>query len=242
MAETAVIVGASGGIGRAVASALAADGYHLVLNSRRAGPLEELAAALPDAAWVAGDGADEGVAERVRELAGEVAVLVHTAGILVNSPAREQPAEVFDRVLRANLSSAYASVHALLPAMRAGSRIVFVSSTSALHPTRGLTAYTAAKAGLKAMAGVLARELEEDGISVHVVSPGPVDTAMLDADTRRFAVLAPEDVAGAITWVAGLPPEVVVPELLIHAPVRGPFATRWYEPPVSPDGGDRTPP
>ena len=242
MPETSVIVGASGGIGRAVAEALSADGYRMVLNARREAPLRELAEQLHDAVWVAGDCADEAVAERLRHAAGNVSILVHTAGMLVKSETREQPVEVFDEVIRTNLRSAYVCARALLPAMRAGSRIVFISSTSALRPTVGLTAYTAAKAGMNAMAGVLARELEEDGIGVHVVAPGPVDTPMLDADPRRFAVLMPADVAGVVRWLTQMPPEVVVPEVIMHAPVRGPFATRWTDAPVSGQNRGRTAP
>jgi NAD(P)-dependent dehydrogenase (short-subunit alcohol dehydrogenase family) len=233
MSRTAVIVGASSGIGRAVAEALAADGDHrLVLNARRETPLRELAGRLGGGAtWVAGDCADEEVAERIAAAAGEVALFVHSAGILVESPMRDQSAEVFDEVVRTNLRSAYVTARALRPAMPAGSRMVFVSSTSPLRATAGLTAYSAAKAGMNAMAGVLARELEPEGIGVHLVSPGPVDTPMLDADPRSLAVLRPEDVANAVLWLVRLPPEVVVHEISMRAPVRGPFATRWTERP-----------
>jgi NAD(P)-dependent dehydrogenase (short-subunit alcohol dehydrogenase family) len=231
MSRTAVIVGASSGIGSAVAEALAADDYRVVLNARREQPLSELAEALGGATWVAGDCANEEVAERIVAAAGEVALFVHSAGILVESPMRDQSVEVFDEVVRTNLRSAYVTARALRPAMQAGSRMVFVSSTSALRPTAGLTAYSAAKAGMNAMAGVLARELEPEGIGVHLVSPGPVDTPMLDIDPKRLAVLRPEDVAEVVRWLARLPPEVVIPQIAMHAPMRGPFATRWTDRP-----------
>lgn len=226
-----MIVGASSGIGRAVAEALAADDYRVVLNARREQPLRELAEALGGATWVAGDCADEEVAERIAAAAGELALFVHSAGILVESPMRDQSAEVFDEVVRTNLRSAYVTARAMRPAMPPGSRMVFVSSTSALRPTAGLTAYSAAKAGMNAMAGVLARELEPEGIGVHLVSPGPVDTPMLDIDPKRLAVLRPEDVAEIVRWLARLPPEVVIPQIAMHAPMRGPFATRWTDRP-----------
>jgi NAD(P)-dependent dehydrogenase (short-subunit alcohol dehydrogenase family) len=229
MTKTAVIVGASSGIGRAVAEALVPDGYRVVLNARREGPLRELADSLGDAEWVAGDCADEAVAERLRAAAGEVDLFVHSAGILVSAEMRDQDVSVFDDVLRTNLRSAYVMAQALRPAMPAGSRMIFLSSISGRHPQRRLTAYSAAKAGLEAMAVALAAELEVDGIGVHVVAPGPVDTPMLADDPRPLAVLRPEDVAATVCWLAALPPEVLIHHVTMRAPIRGPYATRWSQ-------------
>jgi NAD(P)-dependent dehydrogenase (short-subunit alcohol dehydrogenase family) len=229
MTRTAVIVGASSGIGRAVAEALVPDGYRVVLNARRESALRKLAGALGNAAWVAGDCADEEVAERLRAAAGKVDLLVHSAGILVSAEMRDQDVGVFDDVLRTNLRSAYVMARALRPAMPAGSRMIFLSSISGRHPQRRLSAYSAAKAGLEAMATALAAELEVDGIGVHVVAPGPVDTPMLADEARSFSVLRPEDVAETIRWLAAMPPEVLIHHVTMRAPIRGPFATRWSQ-------------
>ena len=93
---------------------------------------------------------------------------------------RKESLETFESVLRTNLTSAFVVAHAALPAMPAGGRMVFLSSSSAHAPQPGKSAYSASKAGLNVFAGALAKEVERDGIAVHVVTTGPVATPMLD--------------------------------------------------------------
>ena len=114
--------------------------------------------------------------------------------------------------------------------MRAGSRFVFISSSAAHEPMRARTAYSAAKAGMNAFAGALAREVDRDGINVHVVTPGPVKTEMLqDVPFEMYAIRA-GDVADAVAWLDTVDPAVDVPEIRLHAVTRGPSA----RPPVVP--------
>src|SRR4051812_35853128 len=167
MARTAVVIGASGGIGAACARELRSRGFTLVLNARREGPLSALAEGL-DATFVAGDCGEEAVAARVVEGLESVDVLVHAAGMLRGQGVRDQPVEMFDEVLRTNLRSAYVAVRAALGKMSAGARIVLVSSTSATRPMAGLTAYSAAKAGMNAFALALSGEVEREGINVNL--------------------------------------------------------------------------
>jgi NAD(P)-dependent dehydrogenase (short-subunit alcohol dehydrogenase family) len=222
--RTALVVGTTGGIGEACARRLHAAGYALLLNARRSEPLRELAEEL-DADYVACDGNDE---EHIRHLVGRAAngidVVVHAAGILKGSAAREQSVQTFDEVITANLRSVYVVVHAALPAVNVGGRIILVSSTTATRPMRGLTAYSAAKAGMNAMAEALAAEVETDGINVSLVSPGPISTPMMDQSVNAFSSLPADDVGGVVAWLAALPPRMVVPDILFRAPHRGPFA------------------
>lgn len=223
-ARTALVVGATGGIGEACARSLYAAGYTLLLNARRSAPLRELSEEL-GASYVACDGNDE---KQIRELIGTatngIDVVVHAAGILKGRAAREQSVETFDEVIAANLRSVYAVVHASLPAVNVGGRIILVSSTTATRPMRGLTAYSAAKAGMNAMAEALAAEVEIDGINVSLVSPGPISTPMMDQSVNAFSALPADDVGGVVAWLAALPPRMVVPDILFRAPYRGPFA------------------
>lgn len=220
----AVITGGSGGIGRACAEALARLGYELLLVARRPEPLEQAAKAL-GARWVAADCRREDDLARVASAAGPVDLLVHAAGILEGTFVSEQPVETFDRVMDANLRAAYLVTRALLPAMGAGGRIVYVSSTAGIAGMKGLSAYSASKAALGELAHSLSLELERDGIAVHVVAPAPVRTDMIDLGTkRRMWLLEPEDVAGAVAWLDTLHPRVRVREIVMRSVTGGPFA------------------
>lgn len=220
----AVITGGSGGIGRACAEALAGRGYELLLVARRPGPLEQVAATV-GARWMAADCRREDDLARVAVAAGPVDLLVHAAGALEGTFVSEQPVETFDRVMDANLRSAYLVARALLPAMGAGGRIVFVSSTAGITGMKGLSAYSASKAALGELAHSLSLELERDGIAVHVVAPAPVRTDMIDLGTkRRMWLLEPEDVASAVAWLDTLHPRVRLREIVMRSVTGGPFA------------------
>lgn len=231
MAPTALVTGGSGGIGFACAEALAGRGYDVLLTARRPGPLEAAARRI-GARWIAADAADEVAFAAVVEAVERVDLLVHAAGILAGTFVRkEQPAD-FDAVIRANLRSTFVVTHAALPRMGQGGRIVYISSSSSVEPMRGRTAYSASKAGVNAFARALAGEVARDGINVHVVIPAPVETAMLDDVTFPMHALRPEVVAGAVVFLAGLDPGVVLPEIFLRAHDEGPLAP----PPTVPEG------
>jgi short-subunit dehydrogenase len=107
---------------------------------------------------------------------------------------------------------------------------VFVSSSAAHAPQPGKSAYSASKAGLNAFAAALAKEVERDGIAVHVVTTGPVATPMLDDVHFPMRTLAVDDVAAAIVWLDELPPNVVLPELQVSSVEAGPFAPAAFVP------------
>jgi NAD(P)-dependent dehydrogenase (short-subunit alcohol dehydrogenase family) len=222
--RTAVIIGATGGIGRACAEALGDHGYEFLLTGRREDVLQEVAGGLQDARCLRVDLSNE---EDVATLAERVDLLVHAAGIMEGTYLRRQSRATFDRVMESNLRSAYLVTEALLPKMQAGSRAIYISSTSGLKGMPGLTAYSAAKAGLHAFAQALAGEVERDGISVHLVTPAPVDTAMLDRAAHAMAVLKPQDVGDVVRWLDTLPPLVVIRDIVMRAVTQGPFATEF---------------
>jgi NAD(P)-dependent dehydrogenase (short-subunit alcohol dehydrogenase family) len=223
MTKTAVIVGATGGIGAGCARELHDRGFSLVLNGRRRDPLEGLAAEVGGRA-VVGDCTVE--ADMAALFAGldSVDLLVHAAGVLRGKPLREQSNEVFEDVIRTNLISPHLAIREALPLMKAGARIVLISSLAATRPMRGLTAYSAAKAGMNALALALSDELEADGINVNLVSPGAVDTPMMGQSARGFASLRPEDVAAVVGWLSTLEPRILIPDIFFRAPDRGPFS------------------
>jgi NAD(P)-dependent dehydrogenase (short-subunit alcohol dehydrogenase family) len=222
--RVAIVTGGSGGIGRACAGVLSKRGYDVVLTARRVEPLKAAADDL-GARWVAADCTDEREVDRVLEAAGEPGLLVHAAGILAGTFVRRQPVETFDEVIQANLRSAYLLTRAVLARMGAGGRIIFISSTAGLKGMTGLTAYSASKAGINALAQSVAGEVERDGIAVHLVTPAPVRTDMIDPDVGpTMWLLEPEDVASAVGWLDSLPPRVVVREIVMRSVASGPFA------------------
>lgn len=227
--RTAVVTGGSSGIGLEIGRQLVAAGYDVVLTARRPGPLEEAAADI-GARWVAADAAvPEQFAQVVAE-AGEVHLVVHAAGVMAGTFVRKETLESFESILRVNLTSAYVVAHAALPAMPAGGRFVFLSSSSAHAPQPGRSAYTASKAGLNAFAGALAKEVERDGIAVHVVTTGPVATPMLDDVHFPMLTLRVGEVAASVVWLDTLPPNVVLPEVELSSVEAGPFAPDVFVP------------
>lgn len=222
--KVAVVTGGSGGIGRACAQVLVERGYDVLLTARHPERLE-LAAREIGARWVAADATSPDDMERVVDEAGEIAVLVHAAGILRGTFVTSQPVETFDRVMDANLRSAYVVTKAALGRMKAGSRMIYISSTAGLKGMKGLTAYSASKAGVNALAQSVAAEVEPLGIAVHLVTPAPVRTGMIDMNSPlEMWLLEPEDVASAVAWLDSLHPRVVVREIVMRSAAEGPFA------------------
>lgn len=219
----ALVTGGSSGIGLAVGRGLVQLGYDVVLNARREQPLAEAAASI-GARFVAGDCADEPQAAAVAEAAGPVDLLVHSAGLMDGTFVRKESVATFDAVLSANLRSAFLMSRSVLATMASGGRIVFLSSSSSHRPQPGKAAYSASKAGLNAFAAALAAEVERDGIAVHVVTPAPVATPMLDDVRFPMHALASEQVAGAVIWLDTLDPSVVLPEIELRATEVGPHA------------------
>jgi NAD(P)-dependent dehydrogenase (short-subunit alcohol dehydrogenase family) len=149
---------------------------------------------------------------------------VHAAGTLGGTYARKQTFEQWQAVMSANLDSCFVVTSAVLPRMRAGSRLVFISSSAAQEPMPGRTAYSASKAGMNAFARALALEVDRDGISVHVVTPGPVETEMLQDVPFEMHAIRAADVAAAVAWLDTLDSSVDLFEIRLEAVKRGPFA------------------
>lgn len=217
----AVVTGGSGGIGFACAQLLCKRGYDVLLTARREGPLREAAETL-GCRWKTADCSNESDVDALYQGETSVAIVVHAAGSYEGTLVRRQPVEVLDRVLAANLRSAYLVASKALPLLSAGARIVFISSTAG-HGTPTLSAYSASKAGVNALAFSLAGEVEKHGIGVHLVTPGPVDTPMFGDYAANVPTLRAEDVARAVGWLEEMPAHVVVREIVLEPVTSGPF-------------------
>jgi NAD(P)-dependent dehydrogenase (short-subunit alcohol dehydrogenase family) len=227
--RVAVITGGSSGIGLATGAELVERGYDVVLTARTESTLREAAASI-GARAVAGDCADPEAFAAVVAEAGRVDLLVHAAGVMAGTFVRKESVDTFESVLRINLTSAFVVAHASLPVMAPGGRMIFLSSSSAHAPQAGKSAYSASKAGLNAFAAALAKEVERDGVAVHVVTTGPVATPMLDEVHFPMLTLATSDVVAAITWLDTLPGNVVLPEIEVSSVGTGPFAPEAFVP------------
>ena len=214
MTRTAIVTGASRGIGRAVAERLAAEGWR-VRNLDREPPGDRRN---PGDEWIEVDLTEPAALDKAldRVLAeGPVLGVVNNAGIVGRQSIDEFTPEVFDQVLAVNARGAAQIVRAVAPGMRAArfGRIVNVSSRAGLGK-HDRTSYAAAKAGLIAMCRVWTLELAGDGITCNAVGPGPIGTELWKAanpadDPRTTAIVdsvpvgrmgEPEDVANAVAF------------------------------------------
>jgi NAD(P)-dependent dehydrogenase (short-subunit alcohol dehydrogenase family) len=220
-APVAVVTGGSGGIGFACGELLAKRGYDVLLTARREQPLKEAADRL-GCRWKVADCSVETDVDRLYDGETSVAMVVHAAGSYEGTIVKRQPVDVLDRVLAANLRSAYLISSKALPLMGAGGRIIFISSIAG-RGTPTLSAYSASKAGVNALAHALAGEVEKAGIGVHLVTPGPVDTPMFGDYVANVPTIASADVAQAVGWLDELPKHVVLREIVLEPVTSGPF-------------------
>ena len=227
--RNALVTGGSGGIGKACARKLVEHGYDVILTARREAPLRETAEEI-GARWVVADASDPaGFAPALADLT-RVDLIVHAAGVLGGTYARKQTFEQWRTTMSANLDSCFVVTHAALPKMVPGSRFVFVSSSAAHEPMPGRTAYSATKAGMNAFARALALEVDRDGINVNIVTPGPVETEMLQDVPFEMHAITVDDVADTVVWLDTVATSVDLPEIRLNAVTRGPSA----RPPIVP--------
>lgn len=203
---TVLLTGATGGIGQAIARALAARGARLILTARRAELLDTLAREVGGRAVTC----DLAQRDDVRRLAGEVEservdVLVANAGLPASGLLTELTAEQVDRMLEVNLRAPIALAHALTPGMvaRHSGHLVFISSLSGKVASPASSLYSATKFGLRGFALGLRADLRDHGVGVSVVLPGFIRDAGIFADAgvalpRGVGTRAPEDVAAGV--------------------------------------------
>ena len=218
--KAALVTGASGGIGAAIARALHAQGAKVVLSGTRQERLEELAENLGDGAFVCSadlrDAAEPtALVEAAEQVAGPLHILVNNAAMTRDMLALRMSDLDWQAVLDIDLSAPFRLARAVLRGMirRRAGRIINISSIVGATGNAGQANYAAAKAGLVGMSKSLALEVASRGITVNVVSPGFVDTAMTevlsDAQKAKLAeqiplgrIGQPEDIAGAVIYLA----------------------------------------
>ncbi|QJS99390.1 SDR family oxidoreductase [Streptomyces asoensis] len=227
MSETtrvALVTGASGGIGRAVARRLATEGMavgvHYAGNKAAA---EETVAAVEEAGGravaVTGDVADEDAmadAFSVVEGAfGGIDVVVHTAGVMTLGPIAEFDLDAFDRLMRTNVRGAFVVAREAARRVRDGGAVVTFSTSVTRLAFPGYAPYAASKGAVEAMTLVLAREMRGRDVTVNAVAPGPTATPLflegkdqgtidrLAAQPPLERLGTPEDIAETVAFLAG---------------------------------------
>lgn len=184
--RTALLTGATGGLGRAIAEALAARGARVLLSARKAEALEELAAGLPGKGHqvLVADLAEPGAAEALAAEAGDVDILVANAGLPGAGKIEDFSPEEIQRCLRVNLEAPMLLGRAFLAAMRkrGAGHMVFMSSLAGKAPAPRSSLYQATKFGLRGFALGLRADVAGEGIGVSLVSPGFIRDAGMFAD------------------------------------------------------------
>ena len=218
--KTALVTGASGGIGEAVAKSLHGQGATVVLHGTRAEKLEALSAELGDRSHVVtanlGDREEvAGVIDAAAEKAGPVSILVNNAGITRDNLAMRMKDEEWDQVLEVNLTASMILCRAALRNMMKArhGRIISISSIVGVTGNPGQTNYAASKAGMIGYSKSLAQEVASRGVTVNIVAPGFIETPMTDAlsDAQKDTLLGRVpagrlgqvgEIAAAVTYLA----------------------------------------
>jgi 3-oxoacyl-[acyl-carrier protein] reductase len=216
--KVAIVTGASGGIGRAIAERLAQEGATVVVNyGMSADKAKAVVAGIESKGGKAiALQADMSKVEEVRRLIrdtvqrfGRLDILINNAGIALLKPLEETMEEEFDRVLAVNTKGPYFAMQEAAKVMKNGGRIVNISSSGTHMGLPGVTAYLASKGALEQITKGLAHELAAKGVTVNTVSPGFTETAMLpDAFRETGAQMSPfkrlgtpEDITDVVLFI-----------------------------------------
>jgi NAD(P)-dependent dehydrogenase (short-subunit alcohol dehydrogenase family) len=238
--KTALITGGAGGLGQAMAKALAGDGINTVIFDIDGNAAEKIAAAVGeqfpnvDCMAICADVADEkacnkAVARCVEHLGG-VDILVNNAGIGVsairpdaerNHPSIEEiDRALWDRFFAVNVTGPMLMTRAVMPAMRAKGWGRIINNTTSFFTMLRVLPYGASKAALEAMSAVWAKELEHSGITVNILVPGgPTNTAFIsdDAGIARDKMLAPAIMGAPVRWLASAASDAVTGQRFVAA-------------------------
>ena len=226
--KTAVITGAGGGMGRAIALKFAQSGIRPLLVGRTEAKLRSVAEEAAARGISAGVHIldvtdDEAIAAFGAELADTtVDVLVNCAGAWLIETLQDTSNEQLDQILRTNLRAPYILSRAFLPNLRRSDNasIINIGSLVTAMSVPAVSAYTAAKVGLKGLTGSLAAELRSQMIRVVMISPGPADTPMRDDASPgidKSILVAPDTIAEMVHAVVTLPRGITTSDFVLYS-------------------------
>jgi short-subunit dehydrogenase len=233
--RAAIVTGASRGIGRAIAEALAEDGYQLTISARKPDTLEAAAAALREkgnevesvAANMADEDGIKSVVARHRERFGRLDVLINNAGVGIGAAVAEQQAKYVDMQIAVNLRAIILFYRESADLLRAAGAehgralVVNLSSFAGKSGQPWLSVYSATKAGVVGYTQAMNKELNAEGVKSVAFCPGFVDTDMSDFIKESIdasEMMRPEDIAEAVRFMLRLSPACIVPEIVFQRP------------------------
>ena len=233
----ALVTGAGSGIGRAIALKLAKMGMNIALCGRREERLWEVAEKTgrpEDMLVIAGDLTDEVhltgcVAITVARFGG-LDVLVNNAGMALNRPFAETSTDEFDRIMAINVRAPFLMCREALPHLKKSDRatIINIGSVVSYSGYADQAAYTASKHALLGMTKSLAREVWKDGVRVHLIAPGGVDTDMVRIarpDLSTHGMIQADEVADAVEYLVSHRGNAVIDEIRLHRVGKEPFSS-----------------
>src|SRR5690625_279321 len=225
--KTAIVTGASSGIGTAIAKELAKAGANVVLAARNKDKLESIVAEIGKEEKLLCVQTDvtkqqdvNFLAERARQVFGSVDIYVNNAGKMGSSRVLEGDVSDWEQMIDINIKGVLYGIHSVLPEMleKKSGHIVNISSDSGFEVTKRLTVYCATKFAVRAISTGLEKELAQTGVRVSNISPGMVDTPLssespFDSDRKK---LEPADIARAVVYAVTQPEHVNVNEILVR--------------------------
>lgn len=235
--KVALITGASGGIGAAMAKRLAQSGIDLVLCGRSLEKLEKTQAAVAEygvksflyTGDLTADGAPKACIDGAVAAFGRLDILINNAGMALSCPYEQTTEEQFDNIMATNVRAPYFLCQAALPALRKSDHATIINISSVVghkgYPLQ--SAYAASKHALIGMSKSLANEVYTEDIRVHVIAPGAVFTDMVRIarpDLTDEGMILPEDIAEVAAFFIEHRSNAVVDEIQVHRAGKAPFA------------------
>lgn len=233
----ALITGAGGGIGSAIAVKIAQMGADVILfGGNNLSKLEKTAAAVRNlgkrAEIIAGDLTDVSFIEsgfnKALELFGKVDILINNAGVATQGSLENTSIDAFDKIMAINVRAPYALIKCALPTLKKSDRasIINIASVVAHAGYPNQSAYAASKHALLGFTKSLAAEVYKDGVRVHIISPGGVYTDMVKVtrpDLTADGMIMPEDIADIVEFFLKNRNNAVVDEIMVHRLGKEPF-------------------
>ena len=235
--KVALITGASGGIGAAMAKRLAQSGIDLVLCGRSVEKLEKTRKSVEEygvktflyAGDLTADGAPRACIEAALAAFGRLDILINNAGMALSCPYEQTTEAQFDNIMATNVRAPYFLCQAALPALRLSDHATIINISSVVghkgYPLQ--SAYAASKHALIGMSKSLANEVYTENIRVHVIAPGAVFTDMVRIarpDLTEEGMILPEDIAEVAAFFIEHRSNAVVDEIQVHRAGKAPFA------------------
>jgi len=235
--KVALITGASGGIGAAMAKRLAQSGIDLVLCGRSAEKLEKTQKSVEEygvktvlyTGDLTADGAPKACIQATLDAFGRLDILINNAGMALSCPYEQTTEAQFDSIMATNVRAPYFLCQAALPALRNSDHATIINISSVVghkgYPLQ--SAYAASKHALIGMSKSLANEVYTENIRVHVIAPGAVFTDMVRIarpDLTEEGMILPEDIAEVAAFFIEHRSNAVVDEIQVHRAGKAPFA------------------